>query len=541
MERLVGVVQELSRTRALEEIQVIVRRAARELTGADGATFVLRDGDKCFYADEDAIGPLWKGLRFPMSTCISGWAMLNATAAVIEDIYADDRIPADAYRPTFVKSLAMVPIRRAAPIGSIGVYWADKHATTEVELKLIQALADSTSIAMENVQSQAALDRLELQLRHAQKMEAVGRLAGGIAHDFNNVLSVILSYSQLMRADMQPGEPFYSDVEEIVRAGERAHDLTRQLLAFSRQQALEPKVLDLNRTLEDMQRMLRRLLGASVELTILHDPDLWKVEADAGQIEQVVMNLAVNARDAMPNGGRLTIELANTELDAEYAATHHEVVPGRYVVISVTDTGSGIDKATLPRIFEPFFTTKESGRGTGLGLSTVFGIVKQSGGHVWVYSELGQGTSFKVYLPRVEATESETLAVPVPARVERGNETILLVDDDDAVRHVACQILRRQGYVVLEAANGGEALLIAEQHTATIHMLLTDLVLPRLGGRQIAERIVAIRPDVRVLYFSGYADAAVLQHGLLESNVAYLQKPITPSSLTRKVREVLDH
>jgi len=540
MERLVTVVQELSRARTLEDIQVIVRQAARQLTGADGATFVLRDGDKCFYADEDAIAPLWKGMRFPLTACISGWAMLNARPAVIEDIYADSRIPADAYRPTFVKSLAMVPIRTSAPIGAIGNYWATRRMPSDSEVRLLQALADSTSIAIENVQSQSALVRTELQLQHAQKMEAVGRLAGGVAHDFNNVLSVILSYATMIKDDLSPGEPLYADIDEIKIAGERAAELTRQLLAFSRQQALETKVLDLDQVVGGMEKMLRRLLGADIELTLLPATQLWKVRADPGQVEQVVMNLAVNARDAMPQGGKLTIEVKNAELDEEYAGAHHEVRPGCYVMLAVSDSGAGMDRATLARIFEPFFTTKEKGKGTGLGLATVFGIVKQSGGHVWVYSEPGEGSSFKVYLPRVDGQAASSVTEVPVARETRGTETVLLVDDDDQVRAVARGILRRLGYVVLEASNGGEALLIAEQHPAKIHLLLTDVVLPRMSGRQIAERIAGMRPGIEVLFMSGYTDDAVLQHGILESGVAYLQKPLTPSSLGRKVRQVLD-
>jgi len=540
MERLVLVVQELSQARSLEAIQVIVRKAARQLTGAEGATFVLRDGDKCFYADEDAIAPLWKGMRFPLSACISGWAMLNARAAVIEDIYADARIPADAYRPTFVKSLAMVPIRTSAPIGAIGNYWATRRLPTDGEVRLLQALADSTSIAIENVQTQSALLRTELQLQHAQKMEAVGRLAGGVAHDFNNVLSVILGYTSMIQQDLKPGEPLRADIDEIKLAGERAAQLTRQLLAFSRQQALETKVLDLNLVVGGMENMLRRLLGADIDLTLLPSAELWNVRADPGQVEQVLMNLAVNARDAMPQGGKLTVEVKNVELDQDYADVHHEVKPGSYVMLAVSDSGLGMDRATAARIFEPFFTTKEKGKGTGLGLSTVFGIVKQSGGHVWVYSEPNHGTTFKIYLPRVEGAAVTNTADVVASRTTRGTETVLLVDDDDQVRTVARGILRRLGYLVLEASNGGEALMISEQHPAKIQLLLTDVVLPRMSGRQIAERITSMRPGIDVLFMSGYTDDAVLQHGILESGVAYLQKPLTSESMARKVRQVLD-
>ena len=388
--------------------------------------------------------------------------------------------------------------------------------------------------------SAAHLARTEEQLRQAQKMEAIGRLAGGIAHDFNNVLSVILSYAEFIRSDLKPGEPIRDDIEQIHAAGQKAADLTRQLLAFGRQQALQPRILNANEVLADTEKMLRRLLGADINLTMLLAQSPWSVKADPGQIGQVVLNLAVNARDAMPTGGKLTLETKNVELDQEYARLHHEVVPGPYVMIAVTDNGMGMSRATQARVFEPFFTTKDKGKGTGLGLATVFGIVKQSGGHIWLYSELGRGTTFKIYLPKATEIAVARSSVTVPPPSRRGNETVLLVEDDEQVRAVAVGILRRHGYRVLEAPNAGEALMISDDHSATIHLLLTDVVLPRVSGRQLAERLASQRPEMKVLYMSGYTDDAVLQHGILESNVSYLQKPITPDALTRKVREVLD-
>jgi two-component system, cell cycle sensor histidine kinase and response regulator CckA len=380
---------------------------------------------------------------------------------------------------------------------------------------------------------------LQAQLLQAQKMEAVGRLAGGIAHDFNNLLTAILGASDLLLEDLSADASGREEVEEIKQAAHRAAALTYQLLAFSRQQVLAPQVLDLNVLVADVEKMLRRLIGEDIELRTVLARDLGAVQADPGQLQQVIMNLAVNARDAMPQGGRLTIETADAELDEAYAQAH---VPqaGRYVMLAVTDTGIGMNADIKAHVFEPFFTTKEKGKGTGLGLATVYGIVKQSGGYIWVYSEPGQGTTFKIYLPRVEGVPLPAAPKPVASGSLRGSETVLVVEDEVAVRNLTRRVLEGYGYAVLTTENGHEALQAAQERQGPIHLLVTDVVMPKMGGRELVQRLAPGRPEMKVLYLSGYTDDAIVHHGVLEPGIAFLQKPFTPQMLARKVREVLD-
>jgi PAS domain S-box-containing protein len=382
--------------------------------------------------------------------------------------------------------------------------------------------------------------QLEEQFQQAQKMEAVGRLAGGIAHDFNNILTVITGYGEMV-AERITGDPLMSEeMQEILKAADHATVLTSQLLIFSRRHVAIQESLDLNTVVAKLERMLRRIIGEDVELVTVPGPELARVRADAAQIEQVIMNLAVNSRDAMPGGGRLVIETANVELDAAYGRGHIGVKEGEYVMLAVSDTGKGIPPEVRSRLFEPFFTTKERGKGTGLGLSTVYGIVKQSGGEIRVYSELDKGTTFKIYLPRVTDADSQPAQAAEPSPVERGEETLLLAEDEPGVRALARDVLRQHGYQVLEALDVPDALRICREHPERIHLLLTDVVMPVMSGRELAERVAQIRPEIKVLYMSGYTDNIVVSHGVTSIDKEFLQKPFTPRSLARKVRETLD-
>jgi two-component system, cell cycle sensor histidine kinase and response regulator CckA len=394
--------------------------------------------------------------------------------------------------------------------------------------------------ALREKAERVARRRLEEQLQQSQKMEAVGRLAGGVAHDFNNLLTIITGYSQLILDRLPADDSMRAQVSQIKEAGDRAASLTRQLLAFSRKQVLEPRVLDLNDVVSGIYKMLRRLIGEDIDLVTILFPGLPRVKADPGQIEQVIMNLAVNARDAMPQGGKLTIETSSVDLGEDSSNNRLLITPGPYAMLAVSDTGVGMSLEVKSRVFEPFFTTKEQGKGTGLGLAMVYGIVKQSGGYIWVYSEQGKGTTFKIYLPQAGEPGGKTKRTDECVRPAGGSEVILVVEDNLSVRTLVRSVLAACGYTLLEASDSEDALKVIESHNGPIHLLLTDVVMPRMSGPDLAARLLPRHPETKVLYMSGYTDNAVVRHGILDAGTYFLQKPFIPETLTQKIREALD-
>jgi PAS domain S-box-containing protein len=410
-----------------------------------------------------------------------------------------------------------------------------------LNVSLTHGLGEGFQNAIHTIEDITGWKRLEMQFLQSQKMETVGQLAGGIAHDLNNLFTVLSGYCQLSLLQIKEDHPLRENLEEIKKTTGRAAELTHQLLAISRRQVLDMKVLDLNEVLLGLEKMLGRIIGEDIELITHLAGKLGKVKTDQSQIEQAILNLVVNARDAMPNGGKLIIETRNVELDATYALSHFNVTPGRYILFSVSDTGCGMTPEVKEKIFDPFFTTKGKGKGTGLGLSTVYGTVKQSGGHIWVYSEPDRGTTFKIYLPFVDETAEEPSRQEETGYFPRGDETILLVEDEDSLRNLTARVLRDQGYTIWEAANGDEALgLVRDQSVKKIHLVLTDLVMPQMGGKELAELFRLIHPDARILFISGYTDGVMTHHASLQPGTPFLQKPFSPMELARKVREVLD-
>jgi PAS domain S-box-containing protein len=481
----------------------------------------------------------------PAAERVFGWSAVEVIGELLPNVpAASEKEFGDLLRRVLqgesVTGVELVRLRKDGAAVTVNLFAAPLHEADGRITGILGLVEDVTGVKI-----------LERQFHQAQKMEAVGQLAGGVAHDFNNLLTIILGSAELLLDTLPSDHPGRADAEEARKATLRAADLTRQLLAFSRRQVLAPRVLSLNEVVANMDRMLQRSIGDDVELRTVLAQDLGAVQADPGQLEQVIVNLAVNARDAMAWGGKLTIETANVALDQGYAKAHTDtvVVPGAYVMLAVTDTGTGMDAATQARVFEPFFTTKAKGKGTGLGLATVYGIVHQSGGYVWVYSEPGRGTTFKVYLPRVDAPVERAGPDPVVTASLRGSETILLVEDQEQVRSLIHKMLEARGYQVLVAASGPEAVRLgtrpaarrpAQQRGGTIDLLVTDVVMPGMTGRDVGLLLAAAHPKMRVLYLSGYPDESIAHHGMLEPGIAFLQKPFTAEALARKVREVLD-
>ncbi|MFQ5614405.1 MAG: GAF domain-containing protein, partial [Anaerolineae bacterium] len=462
---------------------------------------------------------------------------------VVADAQSDPRLAPvhDLMRQRGAVSLLILPlVIKGEVVGSLGLDAIEPRPFSAEEVEVAWTVADQAAGVLARTRLDRERRRLEEQYHQAQKMESVGRLAAGIAHDFNNLLTAINGFAALLQRELQPDDPRQESVSKILGSGQRAADLVRQLLAFSRKQVIEPKVLNLKTVVADMDKLLRRIIGEDIALEANCAPDLWPVQVDPAQMEQVIVNLAVNARDAMPEGGKLSIETSNVILDQGYARQHAEVSPGEYVLLAVSDTGVGMREEVKAHIFEPFFTTKEVSKGTGLGLATVFGIVKQSGGHIWVYSEEGQGATFKVYLPRAKETAPSLSGPVVGAEMPSGHETILLVEDDKGVRDLARRVLHTQGYTLLEAEDGQAALQLAARHAGPIHLLLTDVIMPGLSGKALAEQLAQTRPDLKILFISGYTDDAIAHHGVLVPGVALLPKPFSLIDLAHKVRAALD-
>jgi len=487
---------------------------------------------------------LLQGIAFPWDKGIAGAVFTSGRPEVISDVKQDLRhFPGiDTMTGYVTRDMIVIPLKRWAgePVGVLTILNKHTGRLDEDDMDVLVVIAALSAAAIEQTRATKSLRESEEQLFHAQKMEAIGRLAGGIVHDFNNLVTVISGFSQLLLESLDPHDPQAEKVEQIKIAGERAAELTQKLLTFSRRQILEPKILNLNDIVPETEQMLLHLIGEDITLQADLAPDLALVKADPAQIEQVLMNLAVNARDAMPTGGRLTIMTANVNLDQTYATRHVRLQAGPYVMLAISDTGCGMDTETQRHIFEPFFTTKAEDKGTGLGLSIVYGIVKQSGGHVEVESKPKQGATFRLYFPKVEDVVESVAPQPVMAQPLVGNETILLVEDEEPLRRLISYLLQRWGYMVLEAQHSEEALHTLEQHAGPIHLLLTDVVLPGISGCKLWEKVKALQPTIRVLFMSGHAEETITQYGVVGRDQPFLKKPFAPAVLGQKVREVLE-
>jgi signal transduction histidine kinase len=515
---------------------------------------VAGSGELAALAADGDVGPTFgENLVFPPGTGVVGLAVRARGPVTTPDCLEDPRVvlPPEIRRrieqASYRAVLAVPLIVQDVVVGALAIGDRAGRVFTSEDIQLVQTFADQATVALENArlyqqvrEAYEELSRTQAQLVQSQKIEAIGRLTGGIAHDFNNLLTVILVRTELALQSLKSEDPLRWTLELVHQTAGRAATLTHQLLAFSRKQRLEPRVLDLNAVVADIGQMLERLIGEQIRLVTALDPALGTVRADRGQLEQVIMNLVVNARDAMPEGGQLTLETANVELDAAFARRHLGSRPGPYVLSTVSDTGTGMSPDVQAHLFEPYFTTKGVGKGTGLGLATVHGIVKQSDGYISVYSEPGRGTTVKVYLPRVEAPAEQVEPAGPGAGAPRGSETILLVEDAEEVRALARDVLEAHGYAVLEAGHGVEALSVCETHSGPIQLVLTDVVMPEMGGRELAERLAGCRPEAKVLYMSGYTEHAIGRRGPLDARVPFIQKPFTSDVLARKVREVLD-
>jgi signal transduction histidine kinase len=506
-----------------------------------GAIFLAEDNpDRLMLTVQKGLPPfLQEACRsIAFGKCLCGMAASSAKTVFSENLEVSHEI---TYEGIQSHGHYCVPLMNGQEVlGVLNVYVAPGHSRNRREEEFLGAVANVLAGVIRHKKSEQEREAVTSQLRQSQKMESIGRLAGGIAHDFNNVLTVISGYAEMLLEKTHEGDPGYKKVDSIKKSADHAATLTQQLLAFSRRQVLQPLVLDLNAVIRDQRMMLGRLIGEDIKIEMKLAKNLGQVMIDPGQMSQVIMNLVINARDAMPAGGRIIIETSNVELDETYAGLHISVIPGSYVMVAITDTGVGMDTETQAHIFEPFFTTKELGKGTGLGLAMVDGIVKQSGGSIWVYSEPGRGTTFKIYLARLVGHAEKSGKQEVRHPDAGGNETILVAEDQAEVRELVCEVLRSKGYRVLEGADGEKARALSDQHPGAVDLLLSDLVMPGIGGPELAEAIRIKRPATKILFMSGYTERAAHQRSTLKKDEAFIQKPFGPAALARKVREVLD-